>query len=122
MPTKKQIADTLRGHLSDVAERGRFLGQALKVRADMAATRRRLRTTYAELGEETYGRLSEGQLEGDHRLLSLKERIDGLRAEVWLRETELRDIMHAGVTGSAKGADDGDLRADAAKDAGEGAP
>ena len=122
MPTKKQIADALRGHLADVAERGRFLGQALKVRANMAATRRRLRTTYAELGEETYGRIAEGQLEGDHRLLSLKERIDGLRAEVRLRETELRDIMHAGVTASAKSADDGDLRADAANNAGEGAP
>lgn len=102
MPTKKQIAESLRGHLQDVAERGRLLGQALRVRADMAATRRRLRATYGELGEAVYHRLQGGQLEGDHRLLSLKERIDGLRAEIRSREAELRDIMQGGFRPAAR--------------------
>ena len=97
MATKQPLADSLRERLADVADRGRFFGQALKVRADMAAVRRRLRSTYAELGEEAYNRLRDGALEGDHRLLSMKERIDGLKAEVRQREEELRDIMHAGV-------------------------
>ena len=52
MSTTKKIADTLKQHLADVADRGKLFGQALKVRADMAAIRRRLRTTYAELGED----------------------------------------------------------------------
>lgn len=102
MPTKKQIADSLRARLADVAERGRVLGQALKVRADMAATRRRLRSTFAELGEAVYQRLQDGQLEGDHRLLSLKERINSLRAEIRSRESELRDLMQGGFRPAAR--------------------
>ena len=97
MSTKKRIADSLKERLTDVAERGKVIGQALKVRADMAATRRRLRTTYAELGEEVYRRLGEGEFEGDHQLLSMKERVDGLRAEVRHLEAELRDIVQAGM-------------------------
>ena len=59
----------------------------------MAAARRRLRASFRELGEESYRRLREGRLEGDHRLLVLKERIDGLRGEVQTREEELREAM-----------------------------
>jgi hypothetical protein len=97
MSTKQKIADTLRQHLADVADRGKLFGQALKVRADMAAIRRRLRTTYAELGEEVYRRLRDGDLDGDHRLLTIKERVDGLKTEVRQRESELRDIVNGGV-------------------------
>ena len=69
MSTTKKIADTLKQHLADVADRGKLFGQAFKVRADMAAIRRRLRTTYAELGEEVYRRLlRDGELDGDHQL------------------------------------------------------
>ena len=97
MPTKKPIADILRDRLADVAERGRVLGQALKVRADMAATRRRLRLSYAELGEEAYARLADGRLPEDGRFAALRQRIDGLKAEVRLREEELRGIMQGGL-------------------------
>ena len=55
MGTKKQLTDSLKERLVDVAERGKVIGQALKVRADMAATRRSLRATYAELGERCTG-------------------------------------------------------------------
>lgn len=96
MPTKKQIADNLRGRLAEVAERGKVIGQALGARADMAATRRRLRATYAELGEEMHRRLQAGEFEGDHQLLTLKERIDGLKAEARTHEGQLRDIMQSG--------------------------
>ena len=94
MPTKKQLADGLRGRLAGVAERGRVVGRVLRARAEVAAARRRLRAAFRDLGEEVYGRLREGALEGDHRLLVLKERIDGLHGEVRLREEELRDAIH----------------------------
>ena len=93
MPTKKQLADGLRGRLAGVAERGRVLGRVLRARADVAAARRRLRAAFRELGEEVYGRLAEGRLEGDHGLLVHKERIDGLRGDVRRREEELRGAM-----------------------------
>ena len=62
----------------------------------MAAIRRRLRASYAELGEEVYRRLQAGDMDGDHRLLTMKERIDALRAEILQRESDLRDIVHTG--------------------------
>ena len=96
MSTKKQVAELVRKRLADVAKRGRVLGQALKVRADMAATRRRLRGTYAELGEEVYARIKAGDMVADGQLSGLRERIDGLRAEVKSREAELRQIMQGG--------------------------
>ena len=92
---KKPLADGLRDRLAGVAERGRVLGQVLRARADVAASRRRLRASLRELGEEAYARLGEGTLEGDHRLLLLKERIDGLHDEVRRREEELRTAMHS---------------------------
>jgi len=103
MSTKKPIADLLRERLCDVAERGRVLGQALKVRADMAATRRRLRLTFAELGEEAYARLADGRLQEDTRLAALRQRLDGLKAEVRRREEELRDIMKGGFRPVSEG-------------------
>ena len=96
MGTKKQLTDSLKKRLADVAERGKVIGQALKVRADMAAMRRRLRTTYAELGEEVYGRLKNGELDGDVSLVTLQQQIDRLKADVREKEEELRQIMHLG--------------------------
>jgi len=98
--TKKQLAETLRERLADVADRGRVLAQALKVRTDMAATRRRLRATLAELGEEVHTRLKSGRAEGlaaDIKIKAMQEQIDGLRAELRLQELELREIMQSGV-------------------------
>ena len=93
MQTKKQIKDALRERLTDVAERGRVLGQALKVRADIALTRRRLRATFAALGEEVYARMDAGQdLAGDS-LDDFRKRIDGLKAELKSEEAELRAVV-----------------------------
>jgi len=106
MPTKQQITDTLKGRLAEVADRGRLFGQALKVRADMAALRRRLRSSYAELGEEAYRRLQADEMVGDHKLLTTKEQIDGIRAEIRQREADLHDIVHSasGASADADGA------------------
>ena len=92
---KKPLADGLRDRLAGVAERGRVIGQVLRARADLAASRRRLRAAMRELGEEVYRRLGEGAMEGDHGLLLLKERIDGLHDELHRREEELRAAMHS---------------------------
>jgi len=106
MSTKKQVVELVRERLADVAERGRVLGQALKVRADMAATRRRLRGTYTELGEEAYSRMKAGEMVADAQLSGLQERIDGLKAEVKSREAELRQIMQGGSRLETAGEDD----------------
>ncbi len=98
MATKTQIAETLRARFADVAERGRVLGQALKMRADMAVTRRRLRSTMADLGEKTYLRMESGEAEElcrDSLLVSYRERIRGLKAELQIQESELREVMHS---------------------------
>ena len=100
MATKQQIADMLRGRLADVAERGRVLGQALGVRADMAATRRRLRAALADLDEEVHTRLRAGQEQGlaaEVKVRDLQDQVDGLKAELRLQETELRRIMQEGI-------------------------
>ena len=104
MGTKKQLTDSLKERLVDVAERGKVIGQALKVRADMAATRRRLRATYAELGEEVYGRLKAGELDGDVFLVTLQQQIDSFKADVREKEEELRQIMHVGFSRNGPGA------------------
>lgn len=105
MATKKQLAEILRERLADVAERGRVLGQALRVRTDMAATRRRLRANLAELGEEVHARLKAGQVEGlaaDIKITAMQEQIDGLKAQLKLQEMELREIMQSGVRSRAE--------------------
>lgn len=96
MPTKKQITDTLRKRLSDVTDRGKVLGQALRVRADMAVTRRRLRSTFAELGEEIYERMiggSNGPVSPDDTLNSFRTRIEGLKEELKSHGEELDRVM-----------------------------
>ena len=102
MPMKRQITDVLRDRLEDVKERGKVLGQALKVRTEIAATRRRLRSTYAELGEEIYNRLKAGTQEGDAFLEGLSDRVDGIKAELKSQEGELRQIVKDGFTGPTK--------------------
>ena len=93
MLTKKQIREALRDGLTDVAERGRILGQALKVRADIALTRRRLRMAYAALGEEAYARMEAGKGLGGDKLAEFQKRIEGLKAELQTQEAELHAVM-----------------------------
>ena len=97
MPTKKQITETLRERLSDVAGRGKEIGQALRLRADMAVTRRRLRSTFAELGEEIHERMiggSNGSISADDTLNSFRTRIEGLKEELKSHAEELENVMH----------------------------
>ncbi len=115
MATKTQIADMLRCRLADVAERGRVLGQALGVRADMAATRRRLRAALADLGEEVHTRLRAGQEQGlaaEVKVRDLQDQVDGLKAELRLQETELRRIMQEGIKRGERPDDGSPLRPD----------
>ena len=93
--TKKQITDALREGLTDVAERGRILGQALRVRADIALTRRRLRATFAALGEEVYARMDTGQDLAGEALADFHKRIDGLKAELRSQEAELQAVVQS---------------------------
>lgn len=94
MLSKKQIREALREGLTDVAERGRILGQALKVRADIALTRRRLRMAYAALGEEVYARMEAGKSLGGDKLAEFQKSIEGLKAELKTQEAELQAVMH----------------------------
>lgn len=115
MATKRQIADMLRGRLADVAERGRVLGQALGVRADMAATRRRLRAALADLGEEVHTRLRAGQEQGlaaEAKVRDLQDQVDGLKAELRLQEMELRRIMQEGIKRGERSEEGSPLRPD----------
>ena len=96
MATKRQIAEVLKERFANVAEHGRVLGLALKARADIAVTRRRLRSTLADLGEKFYTRMESGQageLGNDPLLVSFQERITGLKAELRLQEAGLKEIV-----------------------------
>jgi len=96
MATKRQIAEVLKERFANVAEHGRVLGLALKARADIAVTRRRLRSTLADLGEKFYTRMDSGQageLGNDPLLVSFQERITGLKAELRLQEAGLKEIV-----------------------------
>ena len=111
MPTKRQIADTLKDRIADVAERGRVVGQVLKMRADIALTRRRLRSTLADLGESIYDRMENGsapELGEDPMLSSFQERIAGLKAELKFQETELQQIVQDKKGGKQSGEAAGD--------------
>ena len=96
MATKRQIAEVLKERFANVAEHGRVLGLALKARADIAVTRRRLRSTLVDLGEKFYTRMESGQageLGNDPLLVSFQERITGLKAELRLQEAGLMEIV-----------------------------
>ena len=106
MTTKRQLADTLKQHLADVAGRGRVIGQVLKMRADLAAMRRQLRSTFVELGEHVYGLLKGSDLTSsidvgaDEFVNEFIHRIDGYKADVRSKEAELEEILHKEVRGN----------------------
>ena len=106
MTTKRQIADTLKQHLADVAGRGRVIGQVLKMRADLAAMRRQLRSTFVELGEHAYGLLKGSNLTSsidvgaDEFVNECIHRIDGYKADVRSKEAELEELLHKEVRGN----------------------
>lgn len=93
MRSKEEITDILKAQFANVRERGKVLAQALKARADIAATRRRLRSTFADLGEAVYGRIDSGEFAQDGSLDDFKLRIEGLKAELRQREDALKTIV-----------------------------
>ncbi len=93
MRSKEEITDVIKMQFANMRERGKVLAQALKARADIAATRRRLRLTFADLGEIMYTRLASGELEPDSTTTDFKLRIEGLKAELRQRESALKSIM-----------------------------
>ena len=94
MRTKEELTQAIRTQFVNVRERGRMLAQALKVRADIAATRRRLRSTFADLGETVYTKLNAGEaVDLAENLSEFKLRIEGLKAELRQREDVLKVIM-----------------------------
>ena len=94
MRTKEEITETIRTQFVNVRERGRILAKALKARADIAATRRRLRSTYADLGEAFYANLNAGEaMDLAEGLDDFKLRIEGLKAELRQREEALKEII-----------------------------
>ena len=106
MTSKKEISETIRSHFASVGERARVLGRALKVRADIAASRRRLRSALADLGEEVYERLVAGAgiSAADDVLQEHRVRVDGIKAEVRQRERALAQVLARDETSAAKGA------------------
>lgn len=95
MASKEEITETIKAQFANVKDRGKMLAQALKARADIAATRRRLRTAFADLGEETYGRMTAGSWEEDDELSTYKIRIEGVKAELKQQEKALKNIVEA---------------------------
>ena len=93
MRTKEEITQTIKEQFVNVRERGRVLAQALKARADIAATRRRMRSTFADLGEAVYARLDAGESVDLEGIGDYKLRIEGLKAELRRCEEDLKKIM-----------------------------
>jgi hypothetical protein len=95
MASKEEITETLKAQFASIKERGKVLAQALKARTDIAATRRRMRAVFADLGEEVYGRMAADQ-EGawsDDAFDAYKARIEGLQAELNQQELVLQEVM-----------------------------
>jgi hypothetical protein len=106
MVSKQEIAQTIKEQFANVKERGRVLAQALKARADIAATRRRLRATFADLGEAAYEKMAAGKagdLSNDAEMADFRARVEGLKAELKQREKALKEIMEAEVKKGRKG-------------------
>ena len=96
MYTKEEISAGIKAQFINVKERGRVLARALKARAALAATRRRLRAAFAELGEHVYEKIEAGQAWGrgeDAELAPFQTRIRGLKMELCQREEALRAIL-----------------------------
>ena len=98
MRTKEEITETIKTQFANIRERGRVLAKALKVRTDIAATRRRLRATFADLGVAVYEKLdAETTVDLAQGLEDFKLRIEGLKAELRQHEETLKDIMEGDV-------------------------
>ena len=100
MLTREEVTAGIRTRFANVKERGHVLGRALKERAAIAATRRRLQTTYAGLGEHVYEAIKAGQAwdrGADPELASFDDRIKGIKAELRQRETALKEILEGPV-------------------------
>ncbi len=98
MRSKEELTAMLKAQFANARVRGKIMAQALKARADIAATRRRLRATFAELGKEVYGRIAGGQIDSDAALADFATRIEGLHLELRQREEALEKIVATSPT------------------------
>lgn len=99
---KTGIKKTFKAHFDHVKTRGRVFARAVKVRAEIAATRRRMRSVFADLGQSVYGKMDNSKtLSSDADLSIFKTRMEGLEAELELREKELRKILKNDVATDA---------------------
>ena len=97
MYTKKEITEFIKTQFGSAKERGQFLAQALKARGVIAATHRRLRGTFAELGEYVMEEMESGRINyDDPDLMAFRTRIKGLQAELGQREEALKEILEGG--------------------------
>ena len=115
MTTKKEISETIRSQFASVGERARALGRALKARADIAASRHRLRSALADLGEEVYERMVAGAgiAAEDDALQEHRIRIDGVKAEVRQRERALAEVLAGDGASTEKAAEPEQVAAEA---------
>jgi putative IMPACT (imprinted ancient) family translation regulator len=82
--SKKALAQVVVERFSDEVRRRQVLIHALDIRGKMLAVRRQLHAAYAELGENIYARMKDGDVEElskEYDLGSLKLRIDSLLTE-----------------------------------------
>ena len=103
MRSREEIIDAIKTQCANVRERGQIAVQVLKLRAEIAATRRRLRSAFAELGEAVYAKLSEGEavdFAGD--LGDFKLRIEGLKADIRQSEKALREVVEGNAVAEAE--------------------
>ena len=92
--SKNEINKTIKAKFGLVKKQGRVLAHAFKVRAEIAAVRLRMRSVLADLGQAVYGKMDKSKTLGnDADLLIFKTQLEGLEAELNLREKKLREIL-----------------------------
>ncbi len=96
MYTKEEITTAIKQHFANARDRGQVLARALKVRADIASSRRRLQATYADLGQHVDAQLganAKWNPGGDGVIQSFQLRVAGIKAELSQRERELQRVL-----------------------------
>lgn len=97
MLSNSKVNQLFQPQLNSLRARGRAFARAFKVRADIAAVRRRLRLAQADLGKAVYEKLDQIEaLAADEDLATGITRIKGLEAELRQCETALRRILEVG--------------------------
>jgi hypothetical protein len=92
----RHVTENIRARLVGVRKRGKVLARALRTHAEIAVVRRRLRTTFSELGERIYGEMAAGRATGwgdAAGLPELRTRIERLKVDISHRKEKLVQIV-----------------------------